>query len=94
MENELVESPTKEISGFGDNVVKITDGHGSVVCFIGRTSSEPREMIHFPRPVPMEVINSVQALLEKRKMRKALANENYEKAQKFADKKWGEVYSG
>ena len=94
METELTESPSKDISGFGDSVVKITDGHGRTVCFIGRKTNEPKELVHFPSPVSVEVIASVQSLLEKRKMRKALNNGNYEKAQKFADRKWGEVYSG
>jgi hypothetical protein len=93
---ELRESTTgrSEISGFGDNVVKITDAHGKTVCFIGRTTNEPKELVHFPSPVPVEVIAGVQTLLEKRKMRKALDNGNFDKAQKFADRKWGEVYSG
>lgn len=85
---------SNEFNGFGDNTVKITDCHGKTICLIGRTSSEPKELIHFPSPVPLEVIAGVQMLLEKRKMRKAMKQGNFGKAQKFVDRKWVEVCSG
>lgn len=93
--DELRESETgrSEIGGFGDNVIKITDGYGKVVCYIGRTVNEPKELVHFPTPVPVEVIAGVQKLLEKRKLRKALDKGNLDKAQKFANRKWNKVYS-
>lgn len=96
MNDELKESTTgrSEISGFGDNVVKISDHTGKTICYIGRTSQEAKELVHFPNPVPVDLIAGVQTLLEKRKMRKALDKGDFDKAQKFADRKWGEVYSG
>jgi len=96
VQDELRESTTgkHEISGFGDSVVKISDSDGKTICYIGRTSANNKEMVHFPSPVPVDLVAGVQVLLEKRKMRKALDAGDYEKAQRYADKKWSDVYSG
>ena len=86
-----------EINGFGDNVVKIIDSEtGQVVCFIGKhkeLTGDTEELIHFPLPVPIAIIGAVSELMEKRKMRKALDNGDYKKAQRFADKKVGDFFA-
>lgn len=81
-----------EINGFGDSVVKITDSEtGKVVCFIGKQKKPNEEggeeLLHFPSPVPVALVEAVSDLVGKRKMRKALDDGDYEKAQRFADKK-------
>ena len=94
------ESPAAktEINGFGDNVVKITDSEtGRVVCFIGKQKGlheeSEEELLHFPSPVPVALVEAVSELMDKRKMRKALDKGDYEKAQRFADKKVADFYS-
>jgi hypothetical protein len=86
---------TTEINGFGDNVVKITDTMtGRVVCFIGKQGGgEEEELLHFPCPVPVALVDAIGGILEKRKMRKALEQGDYEKAQRFADRKVADFYS-
>lgn len=74
------------ISGFGDNVVKIKDEHGQDLCFIGRINGE--DMVHFGKPVSPEAVVAVAELLERKKLRKAINKEDYEKAQRIADKKF------
>ena len=80
-----------EISGFGDNVVKIIDSEtGRVVCFIGKQKGlheNSEEVLHFPSPVPFALVEAVSEFMDKRKMRKALDKGDYEKVQRYADKK-------
>lgn len=96
---KLEEAPAgkAEINGFGDNVVKITDTFtGRVVCFIGKhkgVAEDSEELLHFPSPVPVALVEAISGILEKRKMRKALEKGDYEKAQRFADKKVANFYS-
>lgn len=86
-----------EINGFGDNVVKITDSEtGRVVCFIGKQkglNESEEELLHFPSPVPVALVEAVSELMDKRKMKKALDKGDYEKAQRFADKKVGDFFT-
>lgn len=99
VEQKLLETPAgkSEINGFGDNVVKITDSlTGRVVCFIGKqkgVTEDSEELLHFPSPVPVALVDAISGILEKRKMRKALEKGDYEKAQRFADKKVADFYS-
>jgi hypothetical protein len=90
MQEELMESMTgkNEIAGFGGNVVKIIDTTGKVICYIGKIENESKEFVYFPSPLPIEVIANVQKLLEKRKMKKALKNGQFDKAQNFVNRKW------
>lgn len=86
-----------EIVGFGDNVVKITDSEtGRIVCFIGKKKGleeSEEEFLHFPSPVPVALVEAVSELMDKRKMKKALNKGDYEKAQRFADKKVSDFFA-
>lgn len=81
----------------GDNMVKITDAiTGRVVCFIGKQKGvieDSEELIHFPCPIPVALVDVIGGILEKKIMRKALKQGDYEKAQRFADKKFADFYS-
>ena len=81
----LVESPDNNYSGFGRNVVKLTNQFGSVVCLIGE-----HDMVWFPRPCTFEELQAVSEILHKKKMRKALNHQDFQKAQDFANKKFGQ----
>lgn len=87
--DRLQETPnSRDIAGFGDNVIKLTDNiTGETVCFIGKIQGE--EKIHFSRAISLKQLESVVELLQKKKMQKFLDGEKYEKAQSFADRKFG-----
>jgi hypothetical protein len=77
-----------EISGFGDNVVKLKDKDtGEVVAFIGTQNGEER--VYFPKAITFEQVEAVSELLGRKKLQKHLHRERFEKAQAYADKKFG-----
>lgn len=83
----LVENPNSCYSGFGSNVVQLKNSiTGVVVCIIGQQNGQDK--VHFPSPVCVDTLREVALFLEKKKLRKALDEHDYAKAQKFADKKW------
>lgn len=86
---QLHESPTCDLVGFGDNNIKLTDKvTGETLCFIGKIMGE--EKIHFSKTISIKQFESVAELLHKKKMQKLLDREKYEKAQSFfADRKFG-----
>lgn len=76
-----------ELSGLGENVVKILDAeNGNCICYIGLKNEN--EIIHFTKPVTLEAIEAIVELLNKKKFGKALNSGDIEKAQKLADKKF------
>lgn len=85
----VTETPTtrNDLSGFGDNVVKLTDSQTSeVLAYIGRLNGE--EKVHFSRPVNADQLEAVFELLQKKKFNKHISNERFDKAQEFADRKF------
>jgi len=79
-----------ELSGFGNSLFKIKrPDTGEVVAFIGQ--QEGHEKVYFPKVQPVEIVVAVGELLDKKKMRRAMEKQDYEKAQCFADKKFAGV---
>ncbi len=74
-----------QLAGLGDNVVKIikkdTD---EVVCYIGK--KEDKDFVFFQGVINSEDVITVAELLGKKKMQKALSKNDFEKAQKIANK--------
>lgn len=86
--DQVQESPTRDLAGFGENIIKLTDKMtGETLCYIGRIQGE--EKIHFSRAISLKQLESVTELLQKKKMQKFLDREKYEKAQSYADRKFG-----
>lgn len=86
----VTETPVgrNDLSGFGDNVVKLTDQTtGEVVAYIG--IQQGQELIHFPKPITPEQVDAVNELVQKKKFNKYISNERFDKAQEFADRKYG-----
>jgi len=85
----VTETPTtrNDLSGFGDNVVKLTDPHTSeVLAYIGRLEGE--EKVHFSKPVSFDQLEAVFELMQKKKFTKHISKERFDKAQEFADRKF------
>jgi hypothetical protein len=85
----VTETPTSrnDISGFGDNVVKLTDKEsGEILAYIGLINGE--EKIHFTKPITPDQVEAVSELLQKKKFTKHISQERYEKAQDFANRKF------
>jgi hypothetical protein len=62
----VTETPTNcnDLSGFGENVVKLTDSQTSeVLAYIGRLNGE--EKVHFSRPVNVNQLEAVFELMQK-----------------------------
>ena len=75
------------LSGFGDNVVKLTDQEsGEVVAYIGK--QEGVEKIHFAKAVTPEQLEAVHELVQKKKFNKHILKDRFEKAQAYADKRF------
>lgn len=80
-------SGSKEISGFGDSVIKITDQEtGKPIAFIGKENTE--EKIHLPQSVTLEQFQAISELIAKKKLNKFLEENEFHKAQEFVDRKW------
>jgi hypothetical protein len=87
IELSLQEEGYSNYTGMGDNVVQLRcQETKQVVCVVGDVQGE--EKIYFPTPVSKELLQAVAALLDKKKLRKAIEKHDYIKAQKFADKKF------
>lgn len=85
----VIETPTtrNELSGFGDNVVKLTDSEtAEVLVFIGKQEGEDK--VYFPKPISLEQLHTIFDLLSKKKFNKYLFSEQFDKAQEFADRKF------
>lgn len=77
----------EEISGFGDNVVKVVDVNTGVdICFI--TMIDDEEKVFFNKVTNLAQIEAVADLLHKKKFSKLLTNGKIEKAQSYANKKF------
>lgn len=85
---EVAESPnSRDISGFGDSVVKLTDKEtGEVIAFIGVQQGEER--VHIPKPITPDQLEAVSELVQRKKFTKHISNERFDKAQAFADRKF------
>jgi hypothetical protein len=74
-----------QMAGFGDEIVKfIKKDTQEIICFIGKQDS--KDMIFFQKPIDCQDMISIAELIGKKKMKKALAKGNFEKAQKIASK--------
>jgi hypothetical protein len=77
----------EEISGFGENVVKVVDVNtGANICFIAIVDNE--EKVFFNKITNLAEIEAVADLLHKKKFNKLLNHGKIEKAQSYADKKF------
>ena len=86
---ELKESDENRnnLSGFGDNVVKLTDKEtGETVAYIGKQDGEER--IHFAKTVTPDQLEAVHELVQKKKFNKHILKDRFDKAQAFADKRF------
>ena len=88
MQNANIHLPSNnEIIGFGDKVVKITDQEtGEVVAYFG--IQDEKEKVYFSKPISIEGLEAVHELLQKKKFNKHIANERFDKAQNFANRKF------
>jgi hypothetical protein len=88
MPKKVNEIPSNnEIIGFGDKVVKITDQEtGEVVAYFG--IQDEKEKVYFSKPISIEGLEAVHELLQKKKFNKHIANERFDKAQNFANRKF------
>ena len=88
MPKKVNEIPSNnEIAGFGDKVVKITDQEtGEVVAYFGIQNE--KEKVYFSKPISIEGLEAVNELLQKKKFNKHIANERFDKAQNFANRKF------
>ncbi len=76
-----------EISGLGQDTVKLVDAdNGNCLCYIGIKNDE--EVVHFTKPVTLETLEAVVELINKKKFGKALTSGDFDRAQKFADRKF------
>lgn len=74
-----------ELVGMGDNIVKFSrKDTNELVCYMSRHEEE--DFVFFNKPVSTDVILTIAEMLKKKKLRKALKNNNFGKAQKIADK--------
>ena len=84
---KLLEQNSKDITGFDNEVVKITDATtGNAVCHIGLIHGI--ESVYFTRPMSLEDLEAIVELMNKKKMQKHLTNGNYDKAEEFANRKF------
>jgi hypothetical protein len=82
---KIVESNSLTLAGFGENVVQLTDKDlQEVIAYVGVLQGE--EKLFLPRPVSLDQLEAVTEFFQKKKFAKHLSNENYQKAQDFADK--------
>lgn len=83
----VTQTSRNDISGLGDNVVKLTDqSSGEILAYIGRQEGE--EKVHFAKPVTFDQLESVYELMQKKKFTKHISNERFDKAQEFANRKF------
>jgi len=76
-----------DISGFGDNVVKLTDPQtGQVLAYIGKLEGEDK--VHFTLPVSLDQLEAVYELMQKKKFTKHIFKERFVEAQEFANRKF------
>lgn len=86
---EVHETPNAhDLEGFGENVVKLTDkDSGEVVCFLGK--SDGKEKVFFGRAVSPDQVEAVAELLQRKKLHKYIGKDEFEKAQQYANRKFG-----
>lgn len=68
------------------HVVKLTDNSGEVVCLLGKSAGE--EKIFFGKAVSPDQVEAVAEFLQRKKIHKHLARNEFEQAQQYADKKF------
>jgi len=84
----LQETTSRELAGFGENVVKLTDkSSGEIVCFLGKSGEE--EKVFFGKAVSPEQVDAVSEFLQRKKLQKYIGKGDFEKAQVYADRKFG-----
>lgn len=84
---ESQENQQTGISGFGTSVIKLTDRKtGEAIAFIGKLNNEDK--IHFPRSLSFDQAEAVLDFISKKKFNRYMSKENFDKAQKFADRKF------
>lgn len=84
---ELIQVPTDDFAGFGEHVVKIITKSGKVLCFIGK--KDGTEQVYFGNnTISIDQLTDVADFISKKKIAKNIANDNFEKAQKYVDKKF------
>jgi len=84
---KLLEQDSKDIKGFDNEVIKITDATtGNVVCHIGLIHG--LESVYFIRPTSLEDLEAIVELMNKKKMQKHLTNGDFDKAEEFANRKF------
>jgi len=78
---------SSELGGFGNSLFKIRrPDSGEIVAYIGSLGGE--ELVHVTRAQPIEVIVALGELLSRKKMRLAMNDHDYNKAQRLANKKF------
>lgn len=76
-----------DLAGFGNSLFRIRrPDTGEIVAFIGEL--EGKECVHLTRAQPVHIIIALGELLSGRKMRRAMENQDYDKAQRLANKKF------
>lgn len=87
--SEIQETPnTRDLAGFGENVVKLTDkDSGELVCFLGKSNGE--EKIFFGKAVSPGQVEAVAEFIQRKKFQKFVGKDDFSKAQEYADRKFG-----
>ena len=80
-------SNSKDVSGFGENVVKLTDKEsGETVCFLGKIAGN--EQVFFGKAVSPDQVEAVAEFLQRKKIHKHIENNHFDKAQDYANRKF------
>ena len=83
----VAETPTNHLTGFGENVVKLTDStSGEILAYVGKQNGE--EKVHFAKPITVDQLEDVYELLQKKKFNKHISKERFNRAQEYADRKF------
>lgn len=80
-------SGSQDLCGLGENLNKITDQDtGEILAYIGLVKQEKK--IHLTKPISFDQFDSINELLNKKKLNKFLDEQDFDKIQNFVDKKF------
>lgn len=80
-------SGSQDLYGMGENTSKITDQEtGEVLAYIGLVQNEKK--IHLIKPISFDQFDSINELLNKKKLNKFLEEQDFDKTQDFVDRKF------
>jgi hypothetical protein len=80
------ETPSRDVAGFGENVIKLTAESGEIVCFIGKIDG--KEQVFFGKAVTPDQLEAVMDFLSRKKTQKYLEKDRFADAQEYANRKF------